>query len=384
MNSYVTVEITGKDVKRFIKSLYKRNIRFYSLDVTKKEAIATISFQDYLKIKEIKTIYKVRVINYRGFIKLRQLFSIYKIFVLSLLLGIFLLYMLTNTIFEIEVVHDKQEMRTFIEEQLEEYGIKRYKFVKSFKENEKIVNEIISSNKDKIEWLELERIGCKYIARVTVRKVKEEDEVNTPRDIIAKKKGMITSITASKGEVVKKINDYVNIGDVIISGTIKNKDTIKDYVRANGKVFAEVWYHAKVEIPYSYQETTLTGKKKKVFSFRFLNKDIRPFSNFKTKEDNIIFSLYNPLIPISISLIEEKETNIEDSIYSEEVALIKAQDIAREKLKSNLGKDDVIIYEKYLKNREEDSKIIVDMFFKVNEDITGYMEIIPNIEEEKE
>ena len=205
-------------------------------------------------------------------------------------------------------------------------------------------------------------------------------ELETSKKIFA-----VSAIALEKyEEVVKKINDYVNIGDVIISGTIKNKDTIKDYVRANGKVFAEVWYHAKVEIPYSYQETTLTGNKKKVFSFRFLNKDIRPFSNFKTKEDNIIFSLYNPLIPISISLIEEKETNIEDSIYSEEVALIKAQDIAREKLKSNLGKDDVIIYEKYLKNREEDSKIIVDMFFKVNEDITGYMEIIPNIEEEKE
>lgn len=384
MNSYVMVEITGKDVKRFIKNLYKRNIRFYSLETKNKEARATISYQDYLKIKDMKTIYKIRIINYKGFIKIKQLFSIYKIFILSLLLGIILLFILTNMIFEIEVVHDKQDIRTFVMEQLEKYGIRKYNFVKSFKENEKIVDKIITSNNNTIEWMEIERVGCKYIVRVTVRKIKEEDINNAPRDIIAKKKGMITSITATKGEIIKKVNDYVDIGDVIISGTIKNKDKIKDYVTANGRVFAEVWYRAEVEIPYKYQETTLTGNNKKVFSLRFLNKDIRLFSNYKTKEDDIIFSLSNPLLPISLSLIKEKETNIEDSIYSEEVALIKALEIAREKLKSNLGKDDVIIYEKYLKNREEDSKIIVDIFFKVNEDITSYMEIIPNIEENKE
>ena len=195
---------------------------------------------------------------------------------------------------------------------------------------------------------------------------------------------MITSITATKGEVVKKINDYVNVGDVIISGVIKNKDTIKDYVRATGKVFAEVWYHAEVEIPYSYQEETLTTNKKKILSLKILSNDIRLFSNFKTKQDNVIFSLYNQLLPFKVSLIEEKETNVEDSIYSEDIAILKARDIAREKLKSSLGKDDTIIYEKYLKNKEEDSKIIVDMFFKVNEDITSYMEIIPNALENKE
>ena len=53
MNSYVTIEITGKDVKRFIRTLYKRKIRFYYLDINKRQAIATVNYQDYLKIKEI-------------------------------------------------------------------------------------------------------------------------------------------------------------------------------------------------------------------------------------------------------------------------------------------------------------------------------------------
>lgn len=384
MNSYVTIEITGKDVKRFVKSLYKRSIKFYYLDISKGKAVATVSYQDYLKIKEIKTIYKIHIINYKGLIKIKQLFSTYKVFVFSVILGLFLLYILSNMIFEVKVIHDKQDIRAFVGEKLNDLGIKRFKFVKTFEENEKIVNEILTKNRDKIEWLEIERIGCKYIIRVEERKVKQEDTSTSPRDVVAKKKGMIVSITASHGEVVKKVNDYVDIGEVIISGTIKNKDTIKDYVRADGQVFAEVWYHALVEVPYLYQEVTLTGKKNKVVSFKFLNRDIRLFSDFKTKEDKTLFNLSNPLIPISISLIEEKESHVEDSIYSEDVAILKALEIAREKLKSNLGKDDEIIYEKYLKKTEEDSKIIVDMFFKVKEDITSYLEIVPITPENQE
>lgn len=377
MNSYVTIEITGKDVKRFIRTLYKRKIRFYYLDINKRQAIATVNYQDYLKIKEIKTIYKIHIINYKGLARVKQLFSTYKVFIFSSLVGIIILYILSNTIFVVDVVHDKKEIREFIKEKLNEHGIKEFSIVKNFEENEKIVNEILVGNREKLEWMEIERVGCKYIVRVTIRKIKGEEDNNNPRDIVAKKKGMITSITASSGEVIKKINDYVDIGEVIISGTIKNKDTIKDYVRANGRVFAEVWYHAEVEIPYLYQETSLTGNKKRVISFKFLDVDTRIFSDFNTTKDNILFSLSNRLLPISLSFILEEETLVEDSIFSEETAILKAQDVAREKLKSNLGRDDEIIYEKYLKKSEEDSKIIVDMFFKVKEDITAYIEIIP-------
>jgi len=381
MNSYVTVEITGKYVKRFVRSLYKKNIRFYSLDFKLKYVCATISYQDYLKIKELKTIYKVRIINYKGLIKYKQLFSIYKIFIFSIMLGFLLLFVLTNTIFDIDVIHDKKDVRLFIQEQLNLYGIKKFQFVKSFDENEKIASKILTSNRNKLEWLEIERVGCKYIVRVEERKLKQDDDTsNTPRDIVAKKKGMIVSITATKGEVVKKINDYVDIGDVIISGSIKNKDKVKDYVSAKGIVFAEVWYHAQVEVPYLYKEITTTGNTKNILSLKIMNHDFRFFSPFKTKKDNIILSLSNPILPFSISLIHEEETIVEDSIYSEEVAILKALEVARKRLEDTLSDNDTIIYEKHLKNREEDSKIVVDIFFKVKEDITGYMEIVPNVE----
>lgn len=380
-NSLVVLEITGKDIPRFIRSLYKKGIRFYHLSTFNHIAQVTVSYSDYQKIKDIPTIYEIRIIKYCGLAKILKFLQIYKVFLISLMLGIFFLYFLCNIIFDVEVIHDKKEIRNFILEELKEYHIHKFSFVKSFDKNEKIVAEILKKHHSKIEWMEIERIGTKYIIKVEERKTITKDEDTTPRDVIAKKKGTILSITATTGEVVKKIYDYVEAGDVLISGTIKNKETIKDYVHAEGRVFAETWYSVRVEVPYFYYEEEKTGKEQKNLQLKFLSFNKRLLSNFTAYDTTPILSLMHPFLPISISFQKEEEIKKTEVLYSYERALLKAQTEARQKLLERLGKDDKIIYEKSLKNYEEDSKIIVETFFKVKEDITSYMEITEPKEE---
>lgn len=374
-NSLVVLEITGKDIPRFIRSLYKRGIRFYRISTLKHIAHVTVSYSDYLILKEIPTIYEIRVIKYHGLARILEFLNIYKIFLFFIILGTCLLYFFSNLILEVEIVHDKQEIRSFLEEELSKYQVHKFSFIKNFSENEKIVSEILQNHRDKIEWLELERVGTKYIVKVTERKTIDKINDNNPRDVIARKKGTILSISASRGEVIKKVYDYVEAGDVIISGAIKNKDLIKDYVKADGQVFAETWYSVHVEVPYFYYEEVKTGKKNNSVSFKFLNFNKRFFSAFTDYQSKSLLSLSHIFLPISISLQEEEEVLKTEIIYTYDKALLKAKEVARLKLLDTLGSEDAIIYEKSLKNYEEDSKIIVDMFFKVKEDITTYMEI---------
>ena len=65
---------------------------------------------------------------------------------------------------------------------------------------------------------------------------------------------MITSISSSSGEVVKKKYDYVKKGDVLISGFIYNKDKIMAKRCSIGKVLGEVWYKVNVFLPEVYYE----------------------------------------------------------------------------------------------------------------------------------
>ena len=73
--------------------------------------------------------------------------------------------------------------------------------------------------------------------------------------------------------------------------------------------------------------------------------------------------------------IENEEVNVIDKIYTKDNAVTEASSIAKKRLKDNLGENIEILYEKNLKITEEDSKIIVVMFYKVYEDITAYQEI---------
>lgn len=376
MNSLVTVQITGKNVKRFIQMLYKRGIRFYYLKFYSRYVEVTISYEDYLRLKEFRTIYEIHVISYKGLIRFQKILSTYKIFLGSFLIGLLLLVFLSHVIFQVEVIHDKKEVRDFIKDELKKNGIQKFSFVKTFDKGEDIVHDILRNHREKLEWLEIERIGTKYVVRVEERKMLDIHDENTPRDLIAKKKGVILSISATQGEVVKKVHDYVEAGDILVTGVIRNKDTIKGYVHAKGEVFAETWYNIRVEVPFAYKEIQKTGKNRNVLSLRFLNSDKRFLKTFETKQDSILFSLSNPLLPISISYIREEETKEEDSLYSYDLALLKAREVAVSNLQKRLGVKDEILYEKSLKNYEEDSKIVVEMFFKVKEDITSYVGIL--------
>ena len=72
------------------------------------------------------------------------------------------------------------------------------------------------------------------------------------QNVVAKKNAVIMEIRSSSGQIIKKINDYVNKGDVIISGNITKKDEIKNVVKAEGIVYGETWYNVKVELPRRY------------------------------------------------------------------------------------------------------------------------------------
>ena len=77
----------------------------------------------------------------------------------------------------------------------------------------------------------------------------------------------------------------------------------------------------------------------------------------------------------NITTEKEEEIIKKDTVYSKEQALLETSRIANEKLRQKIGEEDKILYEKSLKIMEEDSKIVVVIFFKVKEDITDYQPI---------
>lgn len=377
MKNIYIVKISGTKSKIFFERLVKYHVYMIKIKKIKDGYLLYLDEENYRKVLNYKTIYSVELIDVKGIIKWKVLFRKYRFFLISIILGIGLLYFLSNIIFEVVVLTDDTKIKNLVLSELKEMGISKYRFSVSFDKRREIVNHILENNKKTLEWLEIEKIGVKYVVRLEKRIIDKEKEELKPSNIVAKKNGIIKKIIAKEGSIVRKVNDYVKVGDIIITGIITHNDQVVKKVPALGKVYAETWYTINVEMPLSYYEEIYTGREKEVISLCFLKKcfnflDFSPYKDKKIEEKIII---ENRMIPLKISKNKFMEVNIIDERYTKDEAIDKALLKAREKLFTIVPSDSKILAQKKLKITEKDSRIVIDIFFKIYEDITNILEI---------
>lgn len=380
MTSKYKVVIEGKNPDYFINELIKNNIYIYDLKKEYKKLIIVISLDDYNKLKKIKTSYKFYIIDSYGVVKFKYLVKKYLFFLICMFLGICLNIFLSKLIFDVEVVHSDRYIREIVYNNLREKGIYKYRFKVNYLEKEKIIKEILKKESNDIEWLEIEEIGTKYIVKVEQRKKNKEEEECVPRNIVAGKDAFILEIQADVGEVVKKKYDYVKKGDIVISGIIYNKEEEVSRKCATGKIYGEVWYKVNLEIPMEYKEEIVTGKEKNTFEINFLNKNISLFNNFKTYKKDSTFLIGSNLLPINLNFTKYLETNVKIYKYNLFNVDDYALELASKKIKNKLGTRGEVVSKKVLKKSIKKSKIIIEVFVKVKEDITDSLEIIESKE----
>ena len=372
IESSVRVKITGKNVNNYLKRLIANKIDLIDLKYNShNEAVVTIKYSDYLKLKTVRSSYDVKITNTYGKLRIRNKIKRSYILLSSIILGIALIILLSNIIFSIEVIHTNKSVIELVSNELNKNGLKKYTFKKKYKDIKKIEDKILSDNKDKLEWISIENIGTKYIVRIEERKIKNENNDNIYQDIVASKSGVIKKIIALSGEKKCEIDNFVSKGDTIIKGSITKPNNEIILTHASGLVYAEVWYQISVEYPYQYKEEILTGNKKNIYYLKFINKRLELF-NFKKyknfqKEPKIL--LYNNIIPISLVKEKQYEVNIIDEIYTTEEVINKAITLAESKLMSSNKKIDKINKVSIIKKEEYDSKIKLDLFISVIEEI---------------
>ena len=294
----VVLCIEGRKIERFLSYLYKLKIDIIDTNVIdRKKVIIKIYNSDLEKVMNMKTTYNIEKTGYEGKLKLLSGIKKHLFLVISLIIGYALLLYLSNVIFEVEVIHSNANIRDLMIAELEERDISKWKFKKNHKGIERIKKEILDEHKERLEWIEIENVGTKYIVKVVERKMKSEEKNYTYQDIVSSKSAIIMKMEVFEGEIVKRKNDFVKKGDVIISGRIMKGNEVSKIVKASGQIYGEVWYNIKVEHPIIYQSKTLTGNEKKIYQIQFLNFGISlfDFSPFKDKKVETTNVLSNPL-----------------------------------------------------------------------------------------
>ena len=381
LDKIVKIKVSGRNVYRFIDRLIKDKVYIYDLKIINiKNVIIKISYDDYLILKDKKSIYDIDLLDVYGKLKIKKYFKEHYVFIIFLIIGYVVLMFLSNFIFDVEVIHANFEIRELVYRELRKNGIEKYIFRKSYQELENIEKNILDNNKTKIEWIEINRSGTKYIVRVEERKIDKGKEKFEYQDIVSSKSGIITKVLAESGEIIKNTNDYIKDGEVVISGNITLPDGSSVLSRASGKVYAEVWYLVDVSYPYIYREEILTGRAKEVFLIKFLNKRISlfDFSKFNTfkKSDRILFGDIFKFL----SFIKEKqyEMIVIDEFYTKEEVVVKAVERAVTRVKDTLREDEQIIKYRILSTYYDESKVNLKIFFSVNEEVSMVRKIDNN------
>ncbi len=369
----VKIKVKGRNIERFIRRLHSNNIDMLEIKYLKNNIVFLVIYLvDLKKVNKLKSIYEIRVIKYYGMKNIMLLIYRFKILLISSFIVFILLMICMNIITSVEVIHSDSDIRNLLYTELEKYGISRFNFKKDYNALEEISKKIIDKYKDKIEWMEIENSGTKYIIKVEERVINEKVEANEKVNIIASKTGIIKRVEASSGTIVKNTNSFVSKGDIVISGEIYLNDELKSITSAIGSVYAEVWYKTSVEVPYIYYDEKRTGNNSSNYRINFLNTKIDLFVDESYSkvdiEEEIILS--HSLLPISFTKVNVEEVEISNEIYTINDAISVAKEKSITSIENKLDNDEYIISSKELKVSVKDSKIVMDMFFTVYENIT--------------
>ena len=377
-SSNVKIRVRGRNVNLFIKRLIKNKINIIKvIPKSYKEVLLIVDYNDIDRINKIKTIYSIDIISYYGTLRIFKYIKKNRFIISFLIIGIIMMYVLSNIIFSIDIIHSNSNIISLVDSELKSHGIKKYSFVKSYKEIEKIKKDILEDNRDNLEWLEIIRSGTKYIVRVEERIINKEIDDSKIYNIVAGKNAVIKTIEAESGEKVKNINTYVKKGEIIISSDITLPNNEKKLSTASGRVTGEVWYTIDIEYPYYYNEIKYTGNKKKVLVFNILNKKLSlfDFNKYKSfdKDTKIIFK--NSFMPISLVYEYQYETNVINNIYTYDEAIDKAIELAKKKLldkyKNIISISNIVI----IKEEDLGEKVYLSLFVTSIEDITLYKKV---------
>jgi len=341
---YVRITVEGYYIERFINICINSKILIWNIKREKGgvKLFLNVGINDFKKLGQIaqKTKCKVKINRKKGIPFLLNRYRKRKIFGIFLIIIMILIMMSSNYIWNIEIQVEEQQQVEGIEQELTNAGLIVGKN-KSKIDTLEVIQEIRYKRKD-ISWIGIELKGTNAIVKVVKAEAAPEiiDE-NDYTNIVADKSGIITKIVAQNGTAKVKVGDTVEVGTVLIEGTMAGKYTDLRHVHSIGEIEAKVWYSDTKTIYYRNQEKEYTNNEENKYSIKINNFKInlyKTLSNFEIydtiKEEKKVKIFSNLYLPISII----KTTNKEQKNIEKQYSLEEAKSIGTEQAREELNK----------------------------------------------
>lgn len=386
----VEIKVTGNHVESFINHCLQNGVDMSNIKrVSEDSIVCTIRSEHVRQLRSLlrKSDAKFRVLDRRGMPFYLRKLSFKKGFVAGIVLFAAVLFVLSNMLWDVNVVGAGPKVEHEIRQVLNDVGVQNGKFHSSLPSAEDI-QYAINDRVDKVAWVGASLDGTTYNFRVVEKEVPKEKKGLTPRNLVATKEAVVHDIYVEQGKAKVKPNDYVQKGDVLISGKIGDKDHRK-IIPAKGKIFGETWYETTVSVPLSSKLKTYTGERTtkhaiEIFGVRipywgFYNSEYKQY-DVKTKKTPVHFLGWE--LPIVFERKSYLQTEESKQSYTKKQAVEVAKQLGQKDLKAKLGKSDQIKSGKILRQSLENGKVKVLLYYTVIENIAAEKPLVKNKETE--
>lgn len=284
-----------------------------------------------------------------------------------LILFISIVSLCTSIIVSINISVLNREIRDKMYADLDSMSLKPFSFYLNDSKIDDIRKELLNRNKDTIEWLNIRRIGMKYVIDVTLKKDKYKVDTPSYCNVLSKKDAIISRISSSSGVEMVDINDFVKEGDTLISGDVTFNNN-HNQVCANGKVYGKIWYHISLSIPKSKVVIKELGKRRYNILIHFNNKSYVIFKDRidnSVKHEKKIFSFSDFWMNL-ITEVEKKE--VKEELSKEEFDEL-VTDMVKKHMDYKIEGEYRILKQNVLKKVDNDSTMDIEIFIVTEEEI---------------
>lgn len=379
----VYIHIEGEKAVEFINSAVKKNIQIWSIKKVDNDTLGLFArLTDLGKLRVLRRLYGVKLSFHKRqgfpfwFLRMKRNWA----FVMGFFSFIFLLTLLSNMVWDVQVTGASKEVEYRILTQLDGIGVKRGAIQFTLMSPQEIQNTLTKNNGD-ITWVGVERKGTVFHLQVVEKTIPKVAEAKENRDLVAKKAGVVTYILAEAGQAMVKVNQYVKKGQVLISGYIGKEDRLKA-TAASGKVLAETWYETTVTIPIRNHLDTLTGQVKTSYGLRFFGKEIYLPWMKKPEFEQIYEEVHSTPVyflkwKLPIHWLEKRffEGEQVDSVYTKREIQALGEKLAREKMREEIGAESSVYGVKVLRQQATSGKVELTYHFQMIENIGTYKPI---------
>ena len=313
LRSYITVNISGGFIERFINLCNKNKIKMWDVVFSDEAVTAKMYCKDFSSLRPLckKSGVTVKIISKSGLnFDLKKHRERRGLLVGIVFAAVFTVAM-NMFVWEIETVGSDKLSRYEILSTVKNAGLDYGTFTPLFNANESSRNALNMFN-GKVLWLSINIKGSK--ATVEVRdfeRVDDKDIKSVPSNLIANFDGTLVQAQTNSGVQIANAGETVTEGDMLISGVFENEDGTVMYQASDGCFTAlnKQTLTNSFNRDISIDTLTFEQRSKSLILFH-LNIPLNiKINNSVTKQSYINYSSYNgKILPFGITEISSYET----------------------------------------------------------------------------